>query len=431
MADHPIFERPVSRRRLGALGLGAAGLAALGGARPAVDRAAAQDATTVTFWGEWTGEGELQVRTMVDAFNAAQTAVRVEYVVQQDMVTKFLTAATSGQVPDLMIWDRWQTANYAPRNVLHAIDERITTDGIDRAQFYDQAMLELTNSDKLYGLPLTVDARALFYNKAHLQAAGLQPPATWDELAAAAMAMTVRDGGGALTRSGFSLGDVGLFSMYLHQAGGNVLNEDNSATAFNDDKGIAVLNYWKSMMDAGVYEVGYDTGLTEGQDAFVTGKVSMLYTGPWMISTYQKYGTDLDFGVVPPVAGPNGDKGAGVGGFGLVIPEGSKNKDAAWAFMRWWMADVTNATTWGTTSRNIPGNRTAAQDPAFTGDEYIAPIVATIDFGTTRPAVAGYAPMETDALIPNLQLFMEGSQSAEDTLGKAQEDGDRVLQENS
>lgn len=367
---------------------------------------------------------------MIDAFNASQTAVRVEHVVQQDMVTKFLTAATSGQVPDLMIWDRWQTANYAPRNVLHAIDDRLAADAVDRAQFYEQALLELTNQDKLYGLPLTVDARALFYNKAHLQAAGLQPPTTWDELAAAAKAMTLRDGE-ALTRSGFSLGDVGLFSMYLHQAGGNVLNADNTATAFNDDKGIAVLDYWKSLLDAGVYEVGFDTGLAEGQDAFVTGKVSMLYTGPWIISTYQKYGTDLDFGVVPPVTGPNGDKGAGLGGFGLVITEGSKNKDAAWAFVKWWLADVTNAVTWGTTSRNIPGNRTAAQDPVFTGDEHIGPVVTTLDFATIRPPVAGYAPMETDALIPNLQLFMEGSQSAGDTLSKAQEDGDRILRENS
>lgn len=50
MADQPILDRPLSRRRLGALGIGAAGLAALSGARPAVT--AAQDATTVTFWGE-------------------------------------------------------------------------------------------------------------------------------------------------------------------------------------------------------------------------------------------------------------------------------------------------------------------------------------------------------------------------------------------
>ena len=195
------FDRTLNRRTLGGAALGVAGLASLGRLGLNPRRAAAQDATTLTIWGEWSGDGEAQIRAMTDAFNAAQTAIHVDYVVQQDMVTKFLTAATSGQVPDVMIWDRWQTATYAPRHVLHAIDDYVAKDNIDRSQFYDQALLELTNDDKLYGLPLTVDARALFYNKAYLQAAGVQPPTTWDELLAAATAMTVRDGG-KLTRSG-------------------------------------------------------------------------------------------------------------------------------------------------------------------------------------------------------------------------------------
>ncbi len=428
-------DRTISRRHLAGLAAGTTAAAALAttAVRPAPAGAAParQSPTTVTFWGEWSGEGELQVRTMVDAFNAAQTDVVVEYVVQQDMVTKFLTAATSGQVPDIMIWDRWQTAQYAPRGVLHAIDERLESEGIDRTQFYEQALLEMTNEEQLYGLPLTVDARAIFYNAAHLEEAGLQPPTTWEELSAAAQALTVRDASGALQRAGFALGDVGLFAMYLRQAGGQMLNEDNTQTAFNSDAGLAVLDYWRSLLDAGVYEVGFDTGLAEGQDVFVTGRVSMHYTGPWMISTYEKYGADLRFGVVPPVTGPGGGQGAAIGGFGLAIPEGSENKDAAWAFMKWWLADVTNATTWGTTSRNIPGNRTAAQNPVFADDPYVGPVVTAIETGVTRPAVAGYAPMETDAVIPNMQLFMEGNQDAQTTLDNAQEDGDRILQENA
>lgn len=423
-------DRKLNRRTLGGAALGVAGLASLSHLGLNPHRTAAQNATTLTVWGEWSGDGEAQIRAMTDAFNAAQTAIHVDYVVQQDMVTKFLTAATSGQVPDVMIWDRWQTATYAPRNVLHALDDYVTRDNVDRSQFYDQALKELTNDDKLYGLPLTVDARALFYNKAYLQAAGVQPPTTWDELLAAATAMTVRDGG-KLTRSGFSLSDVGLFSMYLHQAGGEMLNADNTATAFNSDAGKEVLAYWKQFLDAGIYEVGFDAGLTDAQDAFVTGRVAMLYTGPWMIGTYQKYGQNLDFGVTPPVVGRNGDKGAGLGGFGLVITEGSRHKDEAWQLLKWWMADVQNAVAFGKESANIPGNRTAAQDPAFTGDPHVGPIVTTLDFATIRPPVAGYTSVETDALIPNLQLFMEGKQSAADTLSKAASDGDRALQENS
>jgi multiple sugar transport system substrate-binding protein len=86
---------------------------------------------------------------------------------------------------------------------------------------------------------------------------------------------------------------------------------------------------------------------------------------------------------------------------------------------------------WGETRRNIPGNRVAAQNPAFAEDPAIKTVLDTLEYATIRPPVAGYSPMEGDALIPNLQLFMEGSQSAEESLSKAREDGDRILEENN
>src|SRR5690606_15712509 len=200
----------------------------------------------------------------------------------------------------------------------------------------------------------------LFYNRAHLEEAGIEPPTTWDELKEAASALTKREDG-KLMQSGFTLGDVGLFSMYHRQAGGTMLTEDGTKTNFNNEQGLSVLQLWQEMMDAGVYEIGYEAGLGEGTDAFVTGRVSMTLTGPWMIRTYQTYGEELDFGVVPPPAGPNGDQGSVMGGFGLVIAEQSSEKDAAWEFVKWWLADPENAKLWGGSRLTMPGKRIAAE----------------------------------------------------------------------
>jgi multiple sugar transport system substrate-binding protein len=415
-----------TRRSLNTAALGAAASIAFAGRSIAL----AQDTKKITVWGGWSGEGETQINTVIDLFNQAGLGVEAEYVVQEDMVTKFITSATSGQTPDVLLWDRWQTSLYAPKGVMHPLDDYIANDGVNKDDFYSEALRELSVDDKVYGLPLTVDARALFYNNTLLTEAGAQPPAIWTELLAAATMMTKREGD-KLVQSGYSLSDVGLFSIFLRQTGTTMLTEDNSKTNFNNANGLAVLEFWQAMMDAGVYEVGFESGLGEGQDAFVTGKVASLLTGPWMIGTYNKYGADLDFKVIEPPAGNNGDKGSVMGGFGLVIPEGSKEKDAAWQLIKWWLADPANALTWGKTSNNIPGNKVAAQDPFFTEDAHIAPVLSTLEYATIRPPVAGYSPMEVDALIPNLQLFMEGKQSAEDTLKKAQEDGDRLLEENN
>ncbi|NBE98896.1 ABC transporter substrate-binding protein [Nonomuraea sp. KC401] len=394
------------------------------------DSSGSGEVVRLTFWGDWSGEGEQQFRTMTDAFNKTHPGIRVEYVVQEDMLTKFLTASTSGQAPDVMFWDRWRTATYAPKNVLEPLDERMKKDGIDRERFYGEAVRELSHDGKVYGLPLTVDARALFYNKTHLKEAGVEPPRTWADLEEAAIKLTRREGG-KLIRAGLSMDDVGLFSMYLHQAGGQMVTDDCSRTTFNSPQGTQALDLWGRMVRGGVYQTGFETGLGEGTDAFATGKVSMIFTGPWNITTYKKYGKDLDFGIVPPPAGPQGGKASLMGGFGLVIPRAAKQKDAAWEFVKWWTAEKANALKWAKTSLNIPGNVEAATDPFFTGDPFWRPILDTLEYAKVRPACAGYPPMEDEALIPNLQLFLGGKATAQQALAKSQEQGDRVLTQNN
>ncbi|WP_127491618.1 ABC transporter substrate-binding protein [Paenibacillus glycanilyticus] len=388
-------------------------------------------AVELTFWGDWAGDGQKQFQTMVDAFNKSQDKIHVKYVLQQDLITKFLTAATSGGAPDVLLWDRWRTPLYAPKNVLHPIDDFMAKDGLNKDDFYGEALKELSNSDKLYGLPLTVDARALFYNKKLLADAGVtQPPTTWDELEQAAI-KTTKWNGSKLEVAGFSLADNGLFNMYLQQAGGSMLTDDGKKTNFNNEKGLSVLEFWDRMLNQDkVYKVGFEQGLGEGTDAFATGKVAMTYNGPWMLSTYKKYGKDLDFGVVPPPAGPNGDKGGVMGGFGLVIPEASKNQEAAWEFIKWWTANKDNALLWAKTSLNIPGYKPALDDPFFKEDPLWQPFLDTLEFAKTRPAHPGYSVMETEALIPNLQLYQQKKQNAEDTLKKAQQRGDQQLADN-
>ncbi|WP_277678067.1 ABC transporter substrate-binding protein [Gracilibacillus dipsosauri] len=384
----------------------------------------------LTFWGDWTGDGEEQINHMVEMFNESQDRIEVEYVIQEDLITKFMTGITSGQVPDVMIWDRWRTALYAPKGVLHPINDFMDEDSVSDGDFYNEALKELSYGDKLYGLPLTVDARALFYNKDHFEEAGLEPPTNWDELREVAKKLTIKDGND-LERAGFSLMDLGLFSMWLQQAGGQMMTEDLSATAYNSEDGLEVLNFWNQLIyEDGVYKPGFDKGLEGAQHPFITGKVSMHYTGPWDVQTYNQYSDQLNYGVVPPPAGPDGDKGAVMGGYGLAITEASEKKEAAWEFIKWWLADPEIALEWGKTSLNLPGNKVALEDPFFQDDPFWKPFVDTLEFATIRPQHPGYPVAEVDALIPNLEKFVLKEQSAEETLEKAQEAGDRMLEEN-
>ncbi|QGQ95618.1 ABC transporter substrate-binding protein [Paenibacillus psychroresistens] len=408
-----------------------AGATAAATEAPAVTAEPAAAPIEITYWGDWGGEGQKQFETMTEAFNKSQSKIHVTYVLQEDMVTKFLTAASSGGSPDIMFWDRWRTSLYASKNVIHPIDEYMKKDNINAADFYDEALKEMTAGGKLYGLPLTVDARALFYNKKMFADKGITPPTNWPELQEAAKKLTVWDGK-KLVVSGLSMQDTGLFNMWLQQAGGTMLTDDLTKTNFNNEKGKQVLDFWDQLINKDkVYKVGFESGLGEGTDAFATGKVAMLYTGPWNISTYKKFGKDLDFGIVPAPAGPNGDKGSVMGGFSLVIPEGSKNKEAAWEFEKWWLAQPENALLYAKTSMNLPGNKNAIQDPFFKDDPFWKPILDSLEFAKIRPQHPGYSVMEGDGLQANLDLFLQGKQDAATTLKKAQEQGDKLLEQNA
>ncbi|WP_136054196.1 ABC transporter substrate-binding protein [Microbacterium sp. K24] len=378
----------------------------------------------VVMWGSWSGDQVDQLEEQAARFNESQDEYEVSYVPQELVEEKLLTALAGGQVPDVVLWDRYQTALYAPKGALAPIDEFVEKDDVDTSMFYEPALGEMTVDDTLYGLPLLVDNRSLLYNKTLLADAGVEPPTNWDELKTAAEALAVSDGG-KLTQAGMDLSDPGLFNMYLAQAGGQLLNDDQTKTAYNSSEGIEVLEFWKSLLDADVYEQGFgDTG-----DSFAESKTAMKLDGPWALSTLDKV-DGLEYGVVPPPAGPDGDTGAYMGGFGLVIPEGAKNAEGAWEFMKWWTTEAENGVAFGEIAGWIPANIEAANDPYFTENEHYSAFIETMNYAQARPNVKGYSDVDGKALVPALERFLSGEISAEQALKEAQEQGDQILEQN-
>jgi multiple sugar transport system substrate-binding protein len=62
--------------------------------------------------------------------------------------------------------------------------------GFTTSGYYPGAISECTYQGKQYCYPIGTNSVGLFYNKAMLAAAGLQPPTTWNELAADAKKLT-------------------------------------------------------------------------------------------------------------------------------------------------------------------------------------------------------------------------------------------------
>lgn len=189
-----------------------------------------------------------------------------------------------------------------------------------------------------------------------------------------------------------------------------------------------VLDFWDKLLNQDkVYKIGFEAGLGDGVDAFVTGKVAITWGGMWSVEGYQKYGKDLEFELVPMPAGPNGDRGGFLGGFGLIIPSAAKYKDEAWQFMKWWAAEPANALEWAKVSRNVPGNVSVTEDTFFLENPIYKNLVEAMKFAKIRPPFPGYSSLETQVIGPNLQRFMEGKIKAAEVLEKMKTQGDKLL----
>lgn len=376
----------------------------------------------VVMWGSWSGDQIDQLKKQIKEYNQSQDKYEVSYVMQKNVEEKLLTSIAGGEVPDLIMWDRYQTQVYADKNVLQPIDDLVKKDKIKTTDFYQEALQEMTHNDKLYGLPILNDTRVMFYNKKLLKKAEVKAPTNWKEVEEVAK-KTTKWQNGKLKQAGLSLQDVGLFNVYLLQAGGQLISDDEKEVAYNSKQGLEVLKYWDQLQNKDkVYERGFD----DGNDQFAAGKEAMILNGPWALADYDKV-KDLDYGLVEPPKGPNGDQGAIMGGFGLVMPKQAKNQAGAWDFMKWWATKPENSVKFAKISGWLPANKKAANDDYFTKDPNYSVFVKAMNYAKIRPTVKNYSNIENLALTPQLEKFMNGDISAEKALGKAETEGNKLL----
>ena len=386
--------------------------------------------TELVMWGGWSGDAITQFQEMLDSYNAFQDKVHITYQYVDGTEQKLLTSIAGGETCDVVLWDRFNTSSYAPKGALLALDDFIAADSVDLTKFFAPAVDELIYDGKLYGLPTMVDARVLFCNIDMLKEAGIDYAAikNWDDLRAAAVATTKRDDKGALIQSGYVMNDVGLFSAYLYQAGGKLINEETNppTVAFNNEVGLAVLNFWDEMLKK---EKVYETGFNEAYNgqAFIAGKAAMMVSGPWDLNNVKKAGINL--GIIPCPGAPGFDPASGMGGFGLAIPALAAHPREAMDFIEWWACDAENSLLFTKINGYLPANVDAANDPFIADDPHLSALFGAFQFGRIRPKTQGYSTMETLAMIPQWQLFVNGEITAQEALDNAERQGNTALEE--
>jgi multiple sugar transport system substrate-binding protein len=299
----------------------------------------AQD-VTLTLWTESATAPE---GVFAQEFSAMDNgiAIDVREIRFDDLVTDTLRAVATGTNPDLIAIDNPDHAAFASRGAFLDITDRVAeSDVIEIDRVFPGPLSSLTWDGRVYGIPRASNTIALYYNKDLFRDAGLDPddpPATWDELLAAARTLTDPDNDVYGLAFSARASEEGTFQFlpWAQMAGGSFDNLDADGVA-------EALALWDTFLDEGL--ASPDT-LTRGQwdstGTFNGGNAAMAISGPWELGRMAQ-DADFDWGVtLLPVPEEGGERASALGDFNLAIFANTEHPDAAFQFLEyfWSQAD--------------------------------------------------------------------------------------------
>jgi len=279
---------------------------------------------------------------LVDEFNSTHPDIHVtlNYIGSNDHALEKLTVALQGGLqPDITYQYGTSMPQLAEAPGIMDLTDRVQESDFQWDDFVEGARAAATVNDRVMGIPALIDNLAIVYNKDLFDAAGIDPPSadwTWDDFRTAAEALTDP------SKQQFGLGfpidasedTVWHYDAMLWEAGGDILNADNTEAAFNSDAGVAALTALTDMAvtDKSVFLDQQNVGKID--TLFNNGKIAMDITGPWALSGYP----DVNYGVQIMPEFPGGSHATIAGPDMWVLFDNGGKGEAAWEFMKWFTA---------------------------------------------------------------------------------------------
>ncbi|MBX3086254.1 MAG: extracellular solute-binding protein [Anaerolineae bacterium] len=289
-----------------------------------------------------------EMDAVASEFEAANPGVTVEmeYIAYDNLHDKFVTAMATNPPPydvvmvDVVWYDEFINAGY-----IADVTDMVNTGIPDKDKIFPTAWNVVTRNGKAYGLPWLLDTKYLYYNIDLLKQAGFDaPPATWEELVTQAKA--IKDKGLVEYPIVWSWAQAEAaicdFTALLYGNGGSYLDSDGKAV-FNDEKGVATLDWMVKSIDDGLTNPASITDLEEDvRNVFSSGKAAFALNWLYM---YDKANFDQNESTITgkvglttiPVFGSAklSDKSASVdGSSGFSIAANSPNQQVAFDFIK-------------------------------------------------------------------------------------------------
>ena len=342
---------------------------------------------------------------------AEEVGVEIEpnHVAGSGLIATVLQQVSSRTLPDLLMLDNPDVKQIAETGALAAFEDLgISTDG-----FAPGVVAAGELDGKHYGLGPVSNAVGLIYNVDLLEAAGVEVPTTWDELAAAAAALTEGDRYGLAFSAVASFEGTSQFLPFMWSNGGS---EDDLTGA----ETVEALQFLTDLVQSGSVSASVvNWSQNDVNDQFTAGNAAMMVNGPWNLPKLEASGVNYDVAMLPvPNAGD--ELVASLGGEQYVIPlnEDAERMQAAAEFLTCVLQDE-NQVTMATGRGGVP-SRLSAVDAAVEASPMVAAFADTVATARARSALLGTEwPTAATKIYNAEQLALTGSASPADALAQA------------
>jgi multiple sugar transport system substrate-binding protein len=314
----------------------------------------AQGQTTLTFWTVRLNTPELSaaLKGVLADFEKANPTIKIthEPVSGNLVYPKFLAAVRGQSMPDIAEAYSYHPLQFAAMDQMEPMDDIIAlwkSNGTLDNIFNEFAYKKFLWKDKYWGVPYNLDIRPIYYRKDLLEAKGIQPPKTWDEFQAAAIAVNNPAAGtfGAVFPAGNFHIAQHFYMSFMFQAGGSILDKDGKLVfgTTAKDANVKALTFLTDL--ATKHKVtppgiaSYNTD--DAHTIFVQGRAAFGFGTGGVISRIMKENPSLfdKVGVLDVLEGPGGSQNRLTAGFynPMFVWKHSPAKEAAKTFIKWFI----------------------------------------------------------------------------------------------
>jgi multiple sugar transport system substrate-binding protein len=396
----------------GSPSVASSGAPASGGSSPAADVSG-----DLTVWAM--GNEGTKLTTLADAFMAKYPNVKVSVtpVDWGQAVTKLQTAIAGGTTPDVSQMGTDMMGQFGVNNTFDPVPS-----DIDPSAFFEGAWNTNVVDGAAVGVPWYVETRLLYYRKDIAEKAGItSPPATWDDLKTMAKAM--QEKGGA--KWGISLGTKNWqeYFPFLWSNGGDVVDASGNPT-LNSPQAVEALTFYDSFFTDGLTPKSVPEGF-DITPAFVKGDNPMFFSGPWhlgLIKDAGGAGFEGKWAIAPMPKKVSAT--SFVGGSNMVVFSASKNKPAAWAFVKFVSEPATQAL-WYKTVTDLPAVKAGWDETDVKSDPNVALFGQQLQDTKAQPVSATWSELSA-AINDTLEKMTTGGMAPQAAADEMQQQAETI-----